>query len=197
MLIALLLAAQAWRFDAGPAPRVEIGNVAGSIVVQGEDRADVTVEAFREGGSEEEQRRWAVEIDGNAEGVTAHACCGGCERTRRRCGDESVSVRFEVHVPRRARVFISSLSGDVQVRGVEGEEHVETVSGRIELSPAQVAEIGVSSVSGAVRLRLPRGADARVSLSTVSGRMSGRKVFGRGTARIQVATVSGDIDVDD
>src|ERR1700704_5303658 len=84
MLIAFLLAAQAWRFDAGPAPRVEIGNVAGSIVVQGEDRADVTVEAFREGAGEEEQRHWAVEVEGAPEGVTAHACCGGCGRTRRR-----------------------------------------------------------------------------------------------------------------
>lgn len=224
MIVALLVAAsladgKVQTFDVGREPRVEIANLAGDIEVFGEERGDVTVKAEREGGTEEERARWTVEVSAASGEVRVEACCGACGRTRRRCdGSGEVKVRFELHVPRGARLDVSTVSGDVAVKGVAGEQRlnsvsgdarvegsahdleVHTVSGSVELAPGSVGRTAVNSVSGSVRLRLPAGADARVSLSTVSGKLDGVRggghvVLGKGTARIDVETVSGSVSL--
>jgi len=105
----------------------------------------------------------------------------------------SVSGDLKLDRLRATSVSAHSVSGDVEV-------HVEELSGRGDLS--------FKTVSGDVTIELPRGLDADVSLSTVSGslesdfqmtlngRVSRRRIeakVGQGGRELDVSTVSGDV----
>ena len=142
-----------------------------------------------------------------------------------------VRMDLQVAVPTNLRVSASSVSGDVSVDGAHGDVDANSVSGDIRLDRLHATgvhansvsgdiEVGVDeftgrgdlyfhSVSGDVTLTVPRGFDADLSMSTVSGdidsdfpitvgngRMSRRRLearIGNGGRRLDVGTVSGDL----
>ena len=142
-----------------------------------------------------------------------------------------VRMDLEVAVPTNLRVSANSVSGDVSVDGAHGDVDANSVSGDIRLDRLHATsvransvsgdiEVGVDeftgrgdlyfhSVSGDVTLAVPKGFDADLSMSTVSGdvdsdfpitigngRMSRRRIearIGNGGRRLDVGTVSGDL----
>lgn len=117
-LVAALVAAatQTWTFNLGSAPAVSVEDVSGQIQITGEERLDVTVEATKSGGSDEEQAAWTLEVEGRDGKLHARARCA---RHDPRCRSSSVKVRFVLRVPRAsigkgtARLDVSTVSGDV------------------------------------------------------------------------------------
>jgi Putative adhesin len=131
------------------------------------------------------------------------------------------------------RVHLSTASGNVTLRGVSGEIEAATASGQVKVTQAagsvrassasgdvevEIArlegtrDLRFSSASGDVRVRLPNDLDARVHLSTASGRIdtdfpievkrhehgagsSASGQLGGGTRSIRISTASGDVSL--
>jgi hypothetical protein len=112
----------------------------------------------------------------------------------------------ELDLPRGVRLVVSTLSGDVDVRDINGGVDVRSTSGDIQLT--QVGgrifvetisgdvsitggnQLRVNTVSGTMRLRESRG---DISLHTTSGDMS---VSGSGITRFDAESMSGDVQLD-
>jgi hypothetical protein len=218
-LLLLLAAPQTTSYDVRPAPLVKASNVGGTIRVEAVPRRVVTITTEARGGTEEEQARWNVETRDSPSEISVRVCCGPCgERgSGKGCSD---AVRFDLvlRVPEDARLELNGVSSRVSVAGVAGEQSISTVggdvdvegsagplrlstvSGKISVRPRKPAPSRIHSVSGDIALAFPAGAEARVELSTVSGRLNGEagsRSVGRSGPRIAVDTVSGEVTVVD
>ena len=140
------------------------------------------------------------------------------------------SMNLEIKLPSNVEIDAKSVSGNVDIVGAQGEVHAEAVSGDLRLERLSATSVDARSVSGEitasieslsgsgalsfrsvsgdVKLELPRGLDADLSMSSVSGqldsefqltlggRTSRRRIearIGRGGRELAVATVSGDV----
>ncbi|HME90241.1 MAG TPA: DUF4097 family beta strand repeat-containing protein [Myxococcaceae bacterium] len=213
LMLALAATAQSWEFKTGPKANVSVTNVDGSITVQGSAREDVVVEATVSEGS-----GWTVDAHADGADVKVRACCGSCDGNGNRC--HSGKVDFVLKVPEGSNLKATSVNAEISVTGVAGAQNLTTVSGRIDssgsasnvdvhsvsgdvrLSPNRLAETKANTVSGDVQIKLPASADAKVRLSTVSGKLNGQKVgigtgdktFGNGAVAVKVTTVSGSVE---
>ena len=143
---------------------------------------------------------------------------------------DDVSIDMQVRLPRGMRLRAGSVSGDVTVTGADAEVHVSSVSGDVEARGLRVSSVRATSVSGDVLVsidaftgdgslhftsvsgdvvaELPKNLDADVSMRTVSGaldtefpitlngrmrRSSMDARIGRGGRELNVTTVSGDV----
>jgi len=131
------------------------------------------------------------------------------------------------------RIHLSTASGNVTLRGVSGEVEASTASGQVKVTEAagsvrassasgdvevEIArlegtrDLRFSSASGDVRVRLPNDLDARVHLSTASGRIdtdfpievkrheygggsSASGQLGGGARSVRISTASGDVSL--
>ncbi|MDQ6886868.1 MAG: DUF4097 family beta strand repeat-containing protein [Gemmatimonadota bacterium] len=122
-------------------------------------------------------------------------------------GRADAAAQIEVHVPRRSRVWIKTMTADVEVVGMTGALDANSVSGRMRISgmlrelnaetmdgdleiDATASVLRAKTASGGIRLR---GGGDDVGLTTVSGALfiSGEKFQG---ARVE--SVTGDIHFD-
>ena len=218
-VLLLLAAPQTWSYDVGPAPVVKASNVRGTIRVEAVGPGGVGIRAEASGGTDDEQARWNIETGGSQSEVSVHVCCGPCAKRGKGKGC-SDAVHFDValRVPGDARLELNGISsrvsvaavageqrittiaGDIEVEGSAGRLRLTTVSGKISVRPREPAPSLIHSVSGAIALSLPPGAQARVTLSTVSGRLNGNpklRSAGRSGPKIAVDTASGDVTVVD
>jgi DUF4097 and DUF4098 domain-containing protein YvlB len=104
------------------------------------------------------------------------------------------------------RLAVTTTSGDIRVRAVGGEVAIATTSGDVEVRRTDADTIAVRTVSGDVRVGLPTGIRVCPDLRTLSGRTrlpapranpeaDGIAFEDRRMVRLNVRTVSGDIDV--
>jgi hypothetical protein len=139
---------------------------------------------------------------------------------------------LEVAIPTNLQVSASSVSGDVSVTGAQGDVRANTVSGDVRLDRLHASSVKANTVSGDLEVRVdeltgrgdlsfntvsgdvtlfvPRGFDADLSMSSVSGdvnsdfaltvgsmnRMRRGNVdarIGNGGRRLDVHTVSGSL----
>ncbi|MCX5760334.1 MAG: DUF4097 family beta strand repeat-containing protein [Gemmatimonadetes bacterium] len=133
---------------------VNLGHVSGDIVVTGWTKGDVRIFAVIETGYLD------ASLTSSRVSITAKS-------RRNRMGKS----RYELSVPIGTEVRASSVSGNISVRGVEGEVNVNSVSGDVEV----------------------RDAGERAEMHTVSGDVHGSRLRGR----IRANSVSGDITLDD
>jgi DUF4097 and DUF4098 domain-containing protein YvlB len=210
-------ASQSWKFKTGTSPQVTVSNVDGSISVQAAPGDEVSVEATIVAG---EDSGWRVEVKQEGSAVLARACCGSCDSLQiGQCG--SGKVQFVLKVPVDTKLEARAVSSDITVDGLAGAQTLRSVSGRIDdrgsaasldvhsvsgavtLTPKTIAETKVQTVSGDVHLKLPPNADAKVQLSTVSGKLNGKSAgigkftdasFGRGTIAMNIHAVSGSVE---
>ena len=217
---------------------VSISNVNGDVTVKPSTSGKVEVTGTKRGNSRyfDDIKAEARETSHGVEICVMHvdddSHCGD-ERGRRYGHHDWNDVRMdlEVAVPTNLRVSANTVSGDVSVDGAHGDVDANSVSGDIHLDRLHATsvhansvsgdiDVGVDeftgrgdlffhSVSGNVTLSVPRGFDADLSMSTVSGdinsdfpitlgngRMSRRRLearIGNGGRRLDVGTVSGDL----
>jgi hypothetical protein len=99
------------------------------------------------------------------------------------------AVEFDVTLPRGARVDINSVSSDLDVVGLVGEQNYKSVSGDVTVSRAG-GRVSLTTVSGDAELRADEPMEADVSSTSGDLNVSGPAL--RGT---RLRTVSGDVEV--
>lgn len=195
-------------FDIGSSGRLELSNIAGEIVVNAVSGSTLSLEAtkhVRPRGNETDAEALAnleVVIDQRDDSVeirTEHARGRGRQRAR---------VDYTVSVPTGTSVSLHSVSGDLEVTGVQGELRAETVSGEVRIRSAGALSVA-KSVSGDVRIETAKTTTTgeigsvsgdilaedleaeRLEIETVSGEIELRRVT---SERVELSTVSGDLD---
>jgi DUF4097 and DUF4098 domain-containing protein YvlB len=181
-----------------PQGELEVNNLAGSIEITGWDRNEVHVT----GELQDEAERLDVEKEENrivVRVVLPQDSGRGFWR-----GSE-----LHISAPRGVSVEASSVSADIRVRAIEGEQRLQSVSGNVE-TRAFERELRLKSVSGNVTVH---GDDtrARTQASVVSGNISidgvgddveaqsisGRvRLRARSLQRAELESISGDVDLE-
>lgn len=164
--------------DAAPDGTVSISNIAGSVEVEGWSRNQVQVT----GDLGDDVEELIFERDGNEFEIKV--------KTRRR-HSRDVASDLHVRVPGRSSLEINTVSADVDVAGVAGEQDLESVSGDIT-TQARDADIDVNTVSGDLEITGDKAA-IRSRLSSVSGDIDTMGLAGE----IGIESVSGDLLVAD
>jgi hypothetical protein len=228
-----------WERRLSAGQRVHVRNINGDVSVTPSSSGRVEIAGIRRGSSRTADRLTA-EVSETSDGLMVCVIrrdsddeCDG--RGYHHHGDDdgdwgNGSLDLEIRLPSSVEIDASSVSGNVDVVGAQGNVKVGSVSGDIRLERLRAAsvearsvsgEIDVSieslagsgplsfkTVSGDVKLELPRGLDADLSMSSVSGqldsdfqltlggRTSRRRIearIGRGGRDLDVTTVSGDV----
>ena len=182
--------------------QVEVINVAGRVEIIGWDKPELAVNGTLGGGVE----RLEITTVGSRTTVrvVTHGLAGIHFGWNPTAPEEA---RLVIHVPTTASISAQLVSADVNVRGVSGNQEIQTVSG--DVLAAVRHEVRVHTVSGDVKLNA--GSESRlIEVQTVSGdliidggggEISINSVSGDGllrvggVARFKVKTVSGDFNV--
>lgn len=149
---------------------VDLSLVSGEIIVTSWSRNEVRVHATSERG--------ILHFDASPSRVTVRV-----RSDRGELGD----TRYEVTIPRSARVVAQGVSGDVSTQGGSDVE-AHSVSGDVEVMDA-TGRVEIESVSGDARATKVGGG---VKASTVSGELALENI----TGDVDANTVSGDIILD-
>jgi len=162
--------------DAAAEGIVSISNIAGSVEVQGWSRNQVEISGDL--GSDVEEL--IFERDGDEIEIKVKT---------RRGNSHDVESDLVVKVPLGSSLEVSTVSADIDVAGLAGEQSLESVSGDIT-TEAFASDIEVNSVSGDLEVE---GDDKtmRSMLSSVSGDIDTDHLAGE----IGVESVSGDLVV--
>jgi hypothetical protein len=154
---------------------VDLSLISGRIRVTGWDRPDVKISASIESGS--------LEFDANSSRVSLGVEDNNDSRGRRNhnVGD----ARYDVSVPRGARLILEAVSGDVTATGSQGEIEASSVSGNVSVTNG-VREVSAESVSGSVHASQING---NLRAETVSGDLRAESV----TGDLEATSVSGDV----
>jgi hypothetical protein len=186
-----------WRKAVPAGQTVEIRNVMGDVRVTAASGSEVEIIARKSGGDPESVR---VVVEEHAGGVTVCAIYserGSCNNDRGH-GDHTnrndATVDFEVRIPRGVKLTAGSVSGDVEVTGLDARVKASTVSGSVRVSTSDIAS--ASSVSGSIRVRMGRADWAgKLGFSTVSGDID-LEFAGDLNADVEMSTVSGELESD-
>ncbi len=204
---ALLLAPLAYaeqpvdkRAPADPQGDVEVSNVSGNVSVSGWDRNEVEVIGML--GEDVEQLEFISEPKRTRIKVVI-------KDSKRWHGHDDTDAELSIRIPTGSRLNINTVSADISVTKVSGEQRLQSVSG--ELSSEIAAEdVEAKSVSGDIALR-GEGKPTVVTVTTVSGdaqvwRTAGEIVANSVSgdlhlevdqiARARVRTTSGDVELE-
>jgi len=162
--------------DAAADGTVEISNVAGSVEVQGWSRQQVEITG--ELGSDVDEL--IFERDGDDIFIQV--------KVPRHHG-RRIASELIIRVPEASSLEINTVSADIEVADVEGEQELESVSGDVE-TEAGSKDIDISSVSGDVVV-VGDKKPMRSRFNSVSGDIEADGLAGE----IEVETVSGDLEI--
>ncbi len=208
MLVAALFAAMAApaaaqqnitkRATVAPDATIEVSNVQGSVEVAAWDRNEVELVAVLESDKDE------IEFEASSRMVRIEV-----DRPDGKYGRDNSEARLKLRVPAGAVLVADTVSADITVSGVRGEQELESVSGNVG-TQAFDAPVKTASVSGDVTVT-GNGGKAPVRTENVSGTATvtgvrgsfeGEVVSGEIHATIaaaediEVNSVSGDITID-
>ncbi|HSC06454.1 MAG TPA: DUF4097 family beta strand repeat-containing protein [Steroidobacteraceae bacterium] len=185
---ALLLAPLAWGGDEGqvdkrapadPQGEVEVSNVAGNVSISGWDRNEVQVTGTL--GEDVERLDFISEPKRTIIRVKH-------KETQRRHGD--TDAELAIRVPSASRLNVSTVSAEISITHVTGEQRLQSVSGDVS-SEIAGEDVEAKTVSGNVVLR-GEGKAAVVTVTTVSGDAQVRRAAGELSAN----SVSGSLNLD-
>jgi DUF4097 and DUF4098 domain-containing protein YvlB len=139
-------------------PRVNIATFDGAVTVHGWDKSEVMYTATKRAGAEEELKGISIrtEQQGSTVSIVAHS------------EEQNGSAQFEVYVPRRSTLHVSSDDGTLNLEGVSGEITLRTGDGRIEVTGGG-GQLQVNTGDGHVRVT---GFEGQVDARTGDGSIS-------------------------
>ena len=185
------------RASVEPDATIEVSNVQGRVEVTAWDKNEVEHVADLESDRDE------LEFEASARMVRIEV-----DRPDGRYGRDHSEAKLTLRVPPGAHVIADTVSADITVRGVRGEQELESVSGTVG-TQAFDSPVQASSVSGDVTVT-GSGGKAAVRTDNVSGTstvtgvrgsLEGEVVSGEIHAtiaaadHIELSSVSGDITV--
>ncbi len=162
--------------DADADGTVSVSNIAGSVDVQGWSRNQVEISG--ELGDDVEEL--IFERDGDEIEIRV--------KTRRR-GSHDIDTDLVIKVPEGSSLEVNTVSADIDVADVTGEQSLESVSGDVA-TEAYASDIDINSVSGDLEVD-GDNQSMRSRLSSVSGDIDTENLSGE----IGVESVSGDLVV--
>jgi len=155
---------------------VEVDSVAGVVSISGWDRNEVHVTGTLGDGVE----RLDFETQGNRTIVKV---------VHKRRGRWEDDTELSIRIPKGSRLHAKTVSAELSVTNVVGQQELQTVSGDISTSIVK-ADADVSTVSGNITLR-GEGQSTVVSVTTVSGDARITRVSGD----VRANSVSGTLSV--
>jgi len=164
------------RASVAPDATIEVSNVQGRVDITAWDKNEVELIAVLESDKDE------LEFEASSRTVRV-----GVDRPDGRFGRDDAEARLKLRVPAGARLAVDTVSADVVVAGVRGEQDLESVSGNVG-TQAFDAPVKAASVSGDVAVT-GNGGKAPVKTENVSGSATVTGVRGSYEAEV----VSGEI----
>ncbi len=144
------------RANVAPDVTIEVSNVQGFVEVSAWDKNEVELVAELESDKDE------LEFEATPRMVRIEV-----DRPNSRYGRDQEDANLTLRVPRGARLVIDTVSADITVAGVRGEQDLESVSGDVG-TQAFDAPVQTSAVSGDVTVT-GTGGKAAVKTENVSG----------------------------
>lgn len=163
----------------GATPSVEISNVQGRVTVTAWDQQVVKVT----GTIENDQTEFEFVGDQRHVVIKVRPESGKSHRNH----DEAI---LDIKVPAGASLDINTVSADIDVQGVRGEQRLEAVSGEITTA-AYDEQLDVRTISGDAVIN-GTGGKARIDVQSVSGGVTVRGVDGE----VEAQSVSGNVELD-
>jgi DUF4097 and DUF4098 domain-containing protein YvlB len=166
--------------------RLELANVAGDISIVGSTdgkvhvHGDVRVSGFGFGSPQERLSQILASPPVELKGDTLRV---GRELSRM----HSVTISYDIHVPKNTEISATSVSGSQTIRDVSGPVHAESVSGSVRAQNI-AHEVRLSSTSGSVEAE-NCGDDVRATSVSGSASISNAK------GDVVAHSVSGDVQV--
>ena len=166
------------RVDAAADGHVHVSNIAGEVTISGWSRNEVEVTGELGRNVEE----LIVERDGDK--VTIKV------KVPKR-GGRGIESDLHIQLPEGSSIDVGTVSADISVTDVHGEQGLNSVSGDID-SEGFDSDISAEAVSGDIEVR-GQSKDAETEASTVSGDVTLFRVAGL----VEAESVSGDVIVDE
>jgi len=197
--------AQDWEWqgavDRGDA--IEIKGVNGAIKASGTSGGQVQVTAVKK-GKDDDPADVRIEVVEHPGGVTICAVYPDVEGKKNECapGDEGrlsskdndVSVTFTVQVPAGVRLVATTVNGDIEAGGLQGDAVATTVNGDVMISSTGLAR--ATTVNGSIQASMGRGDwDGSLNFNTVNGSITVNLPAGVNT-EVSAATVNGSMNTD-
>ena len=164
--------------DAAADGHVHVSNIAGEVTISGWSRNEVEVTG--ELGRDVEEL--IVERDGDKVTIKVKVP---------RKGGRGIDSDLHIQVPQASSIDVGTVSADIDITEVQGEQSLNTVSGDVN-TEAFGNDVSAESVSGDVEVSGQRK-DAETDASTVSGNVTLFRVAGV----VEAASVSGDVIIDE
>ena len=163
--------------DAAADGTVEIYNTAGSVIVEGWSNRTVQVTGTL--GNEVDE--FVFERKGDDILVKVEPKHG------RHSGGRGLSSDIVVRVPEGSSLEVATVSADIEVDGVNGEQELQSVSGDVD-AKSIASEIEIETVSGDIDVE-GVGEDLEAEFVTVSGDISAQQLSGMA----DLESVNGDV----
>ncbi|MDT7542248.1 MAG: hypothetical protein QOE33_2152 [Acidobacteriota bacterium] len=169
-----------------PGASVDINSVSGHVTIEtaATDQAEVEIIRTARTRGDLECRKFKIEASANRLRLDGN-------ENRERCHNVQVNQTLNLRLPRRVNLDVKSVSGDVRVGELEGTAHLSSisgsaiiarvageatltsVSGRVSVNLSRLGGgVRVNSVSGNVEVGLPEGANADISVRSISGNVT-------------------------
>jgi len=162
--------------DAAKDGHVEVSNISGAIEIEGWNQSKVEVT----GTIGRDVKELIVERDGDEVLI----------KVKLPRGSSSASdAHLLIKVPRDSSINVGTVSADIDVSGVHGEQSLHTVSGNVT-TESKGEDVSAQSVSGDVEVS-GDNSDSEIEANTVSGDVTLRRVAGK----VEGQSVSGSVEV--
>ncbi len=105
-----------------------------------------------------------------------------------------MDLHFEVYLPHRTTLEVKTISGNIEVTGIQSDMNLETISGDVDLTLNQKiqADIEMSTISGDIYSNMDLNLGNDKSLHRIGGVDISAQINGGGIS-IDLETISGDI----
>ena len=164
--------------DAASDGHVNVSNIAGEVTVNGWKRNEIEVTGTLGRNVEE------LIVERSGDKVTIKV------KVPRR-GGRGIDSELFINVPEGSSLDVGTVSADIEVTNIGGEQSLHTVSGDVTTEHAG-GDMSAESVSGDVEVS-GDNAEGEISASTVSGDVTLFEVAGK----VEAGSVSGDVIVDE
>jgi DUF4097 and DUF4098 domain-containing protein YvlB len=167
-------------------------NFSGDVRISASGGSDVVIKAVRR-ATRDRLDHIKLEITESGSGIGIEANKRDPDWTEK--DNNVVETEFDIQVPAAARLDVHVFSSDVTVRGVTGDQTLETFSGDVIVEGARGA-LDVKSFNGDIDADLRgAGSDPDIRAETFSGRIEAR-LADNARGRLEFASFSGSFDSD-